>query len=293
MKRGIRRGVHLILGSPAGAPALAAVRTGARILPSRATRAVAFYAGEYLAEQESVLTGKVPTGSAISLLSRDRMHRHIYLHGVHEPATTSFLMSTVGQGSTAIDVGANAGYFALLLADLAGPSGRVHAFEPNPELFDLLRSSAALRAVSNLVPVRAALGESEGLNDLYLSTDSANSGLSTMSPQVAGQGAATVKVATRTLDGYCTEHSLAPDIVKVDVEGHELAVLDGARVMLANRAPAYVICELETARNAAAPLVEFMEGFGYRACSLTDSGLLTAYEDREVQNVVFVAGVKP
>lgn len=293
MKSGIRRGVHLILGSPAGAPALAAVRTGARLLPSRATRAVAFYAGEYLAEQGSVLTGKVPTGSAIGLLSRDRMHRHIYLHGVHEPATTSFLMSTVGQGSTAIDVGANAGYFSLLLADLAGPSGRVHAFEPNPELFDLLRSSATVRAGNNLVPVRAALGESEGLNDLYLSTDSANSGLSTMSPQVAGQGATTVKVATRTLDGYCTEHSLTPDIVKVDVEGHELAVLAGARALLANRPPAYVICELETARNAAAPLVGFMGGFGYRACSLTDSGLLTAYEDREAQNVVFVAGVKP
>lgn len=293
MKRGIRRGVNLILGSPARTPALAAVRKGARLLPSRATRALAFYAGEYLAEQESVLTGRVPTGSAIALLSRDRMHRHIYLHGVHEPATTSFLTSTLGPGFTAIDVGANAGYFALLLADLAGPSGRVHAFEPNPELFELLQSSSTARDGDSLVPVRAALGESEGLDDLYLSTDSANTGLSTMSPEVAGQGATTVKVATRTLDGYCTEHSLAPDVVKVDVEGRELAVLAGGRALLEKRAPTYVICELEIARNAAAPLLEFMAGFGYRACSLTGSGLLAAYEDREVQNVVFVAGVKP
>lgn len=288
-KSGVRRGVHLVLGSPLGAPVLAAIRA-ARILPSRSSRAVAFYAGEYLAGQDSVLTGKVPTGSAIALLSRDRMHRHIYLRGIHEPATTRFLMSAVTPGSTAVDVGANAGYFALLLADLTGPAGSVHAFEPNPELFALMHTSAAARPDRNLVPVQAALGDAEGTGDLYLSTDAANTGLSTMSPEVAGEGAAAVKVATRTLDGYCAERSLAPDLLKIDVEGHELAVLAGARKLLTGTGPRYVICELETARNPAAPLLELMHGFGYRACSLTETGLLTAYEDREVQNVVFAAG---
>jgi FkbM family methyltransferase len=291
MKARVRRAVHLVLRSPLGPPALAAIRAACRRLPAtRASRAVAYYAGEHLAGSRQALTGRVPTGSSIELLARDRMHRHIYLHGVHEPPTTRFLMSAVKPGHRAVDIGANAGYFALLLADLVGPGGSVHAFEPNPELFALLGRSARVRNGSNLVPVQAALGEREGTGALYLSPDASNSGLSTMSPDVAGEGADSLEVATRTLDGFCAEFALTPDLVKIDVEGHELAVLAGARRLLKAGRPRYVICELETSRNPAEPLLGFMAGYGYRACSLTGSGLLQAYEDREVQNVVFVSG---
>ena len=69
---------------------------------------------------------------------------HLLLDGYWEMWVTEALLGFVREGMVAVDVGANLGYFTLLLADLCGSSGRVHAFEPNPALLDRLRRTLAV-----------------------------------------------------------------------------------------------------------------------------------------------------
>lgn len=290
MRAPVDRAVRLAVNGPLARPAVAVVRALCPRLPGRAGAALGFYASQALAGSEGVLEGRVPTGAPIRLMARDAVHRHIYLHSIYEPATTALLRATLQPGWTVLDVGANAGYFSLLAADLVGAPGKVYAFEPNPELFTLLSGSAERHPAGNVVPVEAALGERQALVRLYISPDTANSGLSTVREDVAGEGSVTVTVGMLRLDDFCAEHTLLPDLIKIDVEGHELEVLAGARRTLEVVRPGYVICELETGRRPAGPLLDFMAGLGYRACSLTERGILTPYEDRPVQNVVFLAG---
>ena len=65
-------------------------------------------------------------------------HQLIYFLGEYEPAITKVIESIVNKGDCCLDIGANIGYFTLMLAKLVGPTGKVFAFEPDPRNISLL-----------------------------------------------------------------------------------------------------------------------------------------------------------
>ncbi|MFC7542969.1 FkbM family methyltransferase [Siccirubricoccus deserti] len=73
---------------------------------------------------------------------------HLMLDGYWEYWVSDFIWRNVKPGETVADIGANLGYYTVLLADLVGPGGRVMAFEPNPRLFDLLQRNVAINGFS-------------------------------------------------------------------------------------------------------------------------------------------------
>lgn len=134
--------------------------------------------------------------------------------------------AAVPAGGVALDVGANAGAYALLLGQWVGPAGRVFAFEPGPEIFRGLAQHIALNDLEGIVrPVMAAVGEHETTARLLVSPTAGESRLA------APSDAAPVTIATpvTTIDRFCACERIAPSFIKVDVEGWELAVLRGAR----------------------------------------------------------------
>lgn len=131
---------------------------------------------------------------------------------------------------TVFDVGANLGYYALLASAFAG---EVFAFEPSPRILPTLRRN--LEGVSNATIVDTAAGDRAGTADLFL----APTNLIGSSSFVEGWTATeeTAEVRTTTLDLFCRERGLRPDWIKIDVEGFEESVLEGARETLASGAP--------------------------------------------------------
>jgi FkbM family methyltransferase len=137
--------------------------------------------------------------------------------------------TATGPGDVVIDAGANTGAYTVLFAQWVGPQGRVFAFEPVPRIARALRAQVALNGLTGRVRVvEAALGESEGtltmtapgmvgINRRALSTDSTRHRLN---------------VPSVSLDRFCQQRSLAPAVLKIDVEGAELDVLRGARQVL-------------------------------------------------------------
>jgi FkbM family methyltransferase len=145
-----------------------------------------------------------------------------------------------GPGSVALDIGANVGAYALLLGQWVGPGGAVFAFEPAPLPFEGLTRHVALNHLTGVVhPERAAVGSTTTTAPFVVARTLGEGRLA--SSRDAG---ATIDVPVTTVDAYCAEHRLAPDFIKVDVEGNELAVLQGAR---------------ETIRNAPDSLALFVE----------------------------------
>ncbi len=88
---------------------------------------------------------------------------HLMFEGYWEYWITDFMWRNVKPGQVAVDVGANHGYYTLLLADLVGPGGKVHAFEPNPRLAELLDRNIAVNGFWHVAEARAAAaGDRDG-----------------------------------------------------------------------------------------------------------------------------------
>lgn len=161
-------------------------------------------------------------------------------------------------GQTAIDVGANIGYFTAVLAQCVGPGGHVWSFEPVPETYELLTLCKSLNSFAQVTPMKVALGAADG--STAITYDRRHSGIATMHPeQVAGD---VRRVELRSLDTLISTGEVArpPDLIKVDVEGHELDVLRGARNTIRTATPT-IVFELNerTARVAGWTLAELAE----------------------------------
>jgi FkbM family methyltransferase len=149
------------------------------------------------------------------------------------------------EGDTAIDVGAHAGQYALIMATRCGLSGHVAAFEPDPHARRKLERNIALNpAVKSPVVEALAVSDAPGEAVLYSRGGDSQSSLARSGiGEAAAAQAETFTVPLVTLDGYIADQGLAtPRWVKIDTEGAEIRILKGAPRLLAG--PSNILCEL-------------------------------------------------
>jgi FkbM family methyltransferase len=161
---------------------------------------------------------------------------------------------------TVFDVGASVGFQAGLAARLVGGSGRVIDFEPHPENAARARHNARLNDFRHLEVLEVAVAAADG-EARFRRSEGVNWG------KLDASGALEVKV--RSLDSVAAERSARPAAIKIDVEGGELGVLDGARRLLAEAAPILFI----DCHGTNAGLAERLEPLGYRLVVLGGEGL--------------------
>ena len=90
-------------------------------------------------------------GNKFFLDPRDAMSKDLLSHGVWEEYETQIFKETISPGDVVLDIGANIGYYSLIAARLVGDTGKVHAFEPEPNSRDLLEKNIAVNKCSNIV----------------------------------------------------------------------------------------------------------------------------------------------
>lgn len=164
-----------------------------------------------------------------------------YVLGIYEPATAAALRRYVQPGSLCVDVGAHLGYFTILMARLAGPSGRVVAFEAFPDTFRTLEENVALNHLENVVLDPRAVSDSPGSISLVFERSQRYSGTpSAVAYAVEGESA-TLDVPAISLDAYFRELPGTPGLIKIDVEGAEFPVLRGAREVLIRARPVLLV----------------------------------------------------
>lgn len=138
------------------------------------------------------------------------------------------------------DIGANAGYYSLIAAPLVGPEGRIYAFEPAAEQFRRLKDNATRNGFSQILPFKLALCDRVGEAVLHLD-DEFNTGSASLRPA----GARNIRdeiVKCTTLDDFVESKQVDRiDVMKIDVEGCELAVLRGGQRALDRLRPILLI----------------------------------------------------
>lgn len=177
----------------------------------------------------------------------------------YEPAKHSLILRHLRPGMTFIDVGANKGDFTLLAARLTGPSGRVISIEPEPENRSILRRSIELNDYANISVLQVALSDRDGTADLQIGS---TSGSHTLSPEFNGLRA--VSVPTRTLDAVVADHRLASvDMIKIDVQGLELAVLRGAEQTLKANPRIMLLLDLPKQDEKRRAIAQYLAPFSF------------------------------
>jgi len=149
----------------------------------------------------------------------------------YEPETVALFERLLRPGMGVMDIGANIGFFSLIAGRLVSPSGKVYAFEPHPDVACLLEKNVRANKLEGIVlPVNKALSNRMGFATLY--PGKWNSGASSFYPSdnTSREG---VRVEMTTVDAFLAERGWPPiHFVKLDVEGHECAVLEGMRETL-------------------------------------------------------------
>jgi len=207
-------------------------------------------------------------GVAVSADPTKTIGRNIVTTGLYDIALSEALARLITPGDLVIDAGANIGYMTVLMALVAGPKGRVHAFEPHPELFQILKTNvgnaARLHGIANVELHQAALGDRPGTATLSMPDGfGANDGIATI-VQDGSAGANTVTVVQETLDGVLGE--AIATVMKLDVEGFEYQVLQGAIRALQAKRIRHVLFEDHNSANS--EVVRLFQELGYAVYSL-------------------------
>lgn len=168
---------------------------------------------------------------------------HLLTDGCWEMWMVEMLLERVRPGMTVADAGANLGFFTLLMADLVGAEGHVHAFEPNPQMADRLRSSVDINGFGPRTTVHEV-----GLSDRWGEAAMAIPANEPKNGHLIDdlRRADAVPIQIRRLDAISGLENI--DFIKIDVEGAEERLWTGMSGIIAQNRPLTIILEFTAAR---------------------------------------------
>ena len=219
------------------------------------------------------------------LYPSDNLYDRYYNHGYSEVAEQDFCASYIKPGMTAFDVGANYGMYTMLLSKLVG-LGQVHAFEPEQWNFYRLQCNLVINRCKNVKAHPCAVFSSTGevtLN-VFQKEQFGWHTLGTPNMVVGGQRVlpnTKCRVRSVSLDEYCDQNRIARiDFLKVDVEGAELDVFQGARRLLRHGRIECVLFEIskpmiEGMGHEPVEIFDFLRGFGMSLHAIAAGGTLS------------------
>jgi FkbM family methyltransferase len=189
----------------------------------------------------------------------------LIMYREYEPYESSLVREYLKPGMTVYNIGANLGYYTLVASECIGRNGKIYAFEPAPENFELLTRTVSENKLTNVELFPSAVGAAKGSATLSLSRT--NSGDHQLQ-NVASRDHIVVDVVS--VDSFITEGHAPPDAIIMDVQGAEFDVLKGAPEVLASKKSLLLFTEFwhtgldERHPNGAKKMLDMLEGAGFQ-----------------------------
>lgn len=234
--------------------------------PSTAIRRVLL---ELFPRQSGITTVSLPWKVSIEVDLSDAIGKEIFKQRSFDIAVSEVGWRLLGPADKVLDVGANIGYLTSLFAIRVGPLGAVHAFEPHPEIQETLkRNIARIGLHPESAPISmhvCALGDVSGSARL-IETDyfQINRGTARIAEDKDESGLHSYSITMETLDRLFPEQSF--DLAKIDVEGFEARVFQGARRLLREKRIRHIISEDHELRSGR--LAQMLQSAGYSIFSI-------------------------
>jgi FkbM family methyltransferase len=247
----------------------------------RLTRLYTFYSpirkGKYRLAQASLkLTSELPKevvataddGRRLRVNFDDHLSQLMYFLGEYERPITEIVRVFVRKGDVCLDVGANIGWYTTLMQMLVGSAGEIHAFEPVPETFAILKDNvAANENPGSVILNNIALGDRTGEVTMH-TFDDRSDGHASIS-DFGDSTARDIPTQMIRLDDYLRERRITNvRFLKIDIEGAELSMLKGSSRLFRQEVPPVIVVEAALATT---------EAFGYLPNDILE--LISSFRD--------------
>ena len=210
------------------------------------------------------------------------------IYGIHSKLDFEIFKEHVQEGDITIDIGANIGYFTLMLAKLVGPTGKVFAFEPDPRNISLLRKNIEINNYQNIIVIPKAVSNINQKCTLFTSQSSFGQNRIYEPKKTRNQEFIPIKSETIKLDDFFKNKDEMGNIafVKIDVEGAEKFVLEGMKNVLRSSTDIKIFSEIDLARlddagSSYIEVVEFLNKNGFTMFLVDKKENRTIKIDRE------------
>ncbi len=220
---------------------------------------------------------------------------HELVYSEFEKMETGFVERLLRPGMTVLDIGAHHGLYTLLTSKRVGRRGRVIAFEPSPRECQRLEKHLRYNRCSNVHVEACAVGDEPGEADLFL-VEGFQDWCNSLRPPAVDEPTKRVRVQVRRLDDALAELGVGKtDFIKLDVEGAELAVLQGAMRLLHGESRPAILAEVQDIRTipwgyAAREIIKFLIRMDYRWFAIAAKGALLPIScDQETYDANLVA----
>lgn len=216
---------------------------------------------------------------------------HILLDGFWEMWITKVFAATIKEGMTVVEIGANVGYYTILAASIIGPTGKLYAFEANPDVLEVLFQSIEVNGFLDRVTlINKAVSDKSGITKFYkLKRHHGRNSIADFSEEFLKQymdETETIEVETVSLDNYFSNNDTIVDIIKIDAEGSEALIFRGMKKLLQENPHVTIICEFTpdlisgTGENPK-QFLEAIAGHGFKLRIInTDSNLVDVSIDK-------------
>jgi FkbM family methyltransferase len=197
--------------------------------------------------------------SGLSLYLNPRYEANIW-HGTAEPAVQETLLQYLQSGMVFYDVGSHLGFFSMAAAQIVGPTGKVFAFEANPEIARLVRLNRDKNNLPQIYVIQRAVYNTNNGVSFGRALHHTTGGTSSIALAASNQGDDVISVPSIRLDDFARINP-PPDIIKMDIEGVEIEALQGARYLFST-ARLVLICEVHN-QQARSFIEHFMQQHNY------------------------------
>jgi FkbM family methyltransferase len=208
---------------------------------------------------QGVINQKTPWGNFIEIDTNETIGNSIYSTRIYDLALSETLWRLIEPGNFVLDVGANIGFITSLCSYKTGPAGKVWSFEPNPIILSRLNKNIRNNQYPNTTLYPFALSDSNKEGYLELpETFTYNQGVAYVKNGTHSTNA--IKIELRKLDDMIDSGTII-NVLKIDVEGHELTVLRGAGQIIENKQITNIV--YEDHEPYPSEIAAFLAGKGY------------------------------
>jgi len=204
---------------------------------------IQYFYNKFKGSQINLTNERVLTvnGYQMAVIPNDKgISRDLTIYKLREPLTTNLVSKFLKEGMICLDIGSNIGYYALLESQLVGQNGKIFAIEPSPLNYKFLERNSKMQEPFNITTFNFAASNKTSKLNFLLDDNSNHSRVIDDNENISSDSI--IEISAKKIDDFIQEQRITKcDLFRMDVEGHEAEIYEGARDSIKQLRPRLVI----------------------------------------------------